>query len=229
MDRAWPTAAGVVAPGKGPDVAPWPNLDLESGGVMTRIGRRIAQGLVATILLCAVGFMVCGSMSSPGNAWERACIVLVVVMLSSMLGAVGLVGVTYLKLRADVREHRGRPPVTDEEFAAMLPDPSTLDLDVLGLVRSRAAGYFRSLGGDRFYPGDRLGEDLHLRDLAPFASKAFCAELEETLGIQEDGLLGRIADGQLATFGDLITAASALADRSRQADGLAAHGPSNPL
>ena len=181
---------------------------------MTGIRRRIAQGLVATILLCAVGFMICGSMSSPGNIWERACIVLVIVMLGSMLGAVGLVAVTYLKLRSDVRNHLGRPPLSDDEFAAMLPDPSVVDPDVLGRVRALAAGYFRSMGGDRFYPGDRLDEDLHLRDLAPFAIAHFFAELEQSLGIEEDGLRARAATGQVTTFGDLVVAASALADPS---------------
>src|SRR3954452_8085029 len=109
---------------------------------MTGIRRRIAQGLVATILLCAVGFMVCGSMSSPGNVWERGCIVLVVVMLGAMVGAVGLVAVTYLRLRTDVRDHLGRAPLSDDEFTAMLPDPSAVDPDVLSRVRALAAGYF---------------------------------------------------------------------------------------
>jgi hypothetical protein len=196
---------------------------------MTGIRRRIAQGLVATILLCAVGFMICGSMSSPGNSWERACNVLVVVMLGSMLGAVGLVAVTYLKLRADLRSHLVCPPLTDAEFIAVLADPAAVDPDVVVRARVLAAGYFRSMGGDRFYPGDRLDEDLHLRDLAPFVGKAFFAELEQALGIEEDGLRARAATGQVRTFGELIAAASALADSPKEDDGLAAPRPSSPL
>lgn len=195
---------------------------------MTGIRRRIAQGLVATILLCAVGFMVCGSMSSPGNAWERACIVLVVVMLGSMFGAVGLAAATYLKHRADVRNLCGRPPLSDEAFIAMLTDPSAGDPDVVGRVRTLAAGYFRSIGGDRYYPGDHLDDDLHLRDLAPFASRGFFAELENALGIERDRLRAWSHDNEMLTFGDLITAASALADPTRQATSLAAPEPSNP-
>jgi hypothetical protein len=195
---------------------------------MTGIRRRIAQGLVATILFCAVGFMICGSMSSPGNFWERACIVLVVVMLGSMLGAVGLAAATYLKLRAGVRSHLGRSPLTDAEFIAMLADPPAVDPDVVVRARVLAAGYFRSMGGDRFYPGDRLDEDLHLRDLAPFVVKAFFAGLEEALGIEEDGLRALMATGQVATFGEMIAAASALAIPPKESDGLAAPGPSGP-
>jgi hypothetical protein len=195
---------------------------------MTGIRRRIAQWLVATILLCAVGFMICGSMSSPGNIWEHACVVLVVVMLGSMLGVIGLAAGTYRKLRADVCSHHVRPPLTDADFIALLADPAAVDPGVVVRTRVLAAGYFRSIGGDRFYPGDRLDEDLHLRDLAPFAGKVFFAELERALGIEEDGLRVRAATGQVATFGQLIAAASALADPSREANGLAAPGPSNP-
>jgi hypothetical protein len=219
----------IPARGSASVVAPACNLDVESGIVMTGIRRRIAQGLVATILLCAIGFMICGSMSSPGNVWEGACIVLVVVLLGSMLGAIGLAAVTYLKLRADVRSHLGRPPLTDTEFIAMLADPAAVDADVVVRARALAAGYFRSIGGDRFYPGDCLDEDLHLRDLAPFAGRAFFAELEQALGIEEDGLRARAATGQVTTFGELVAAASALADPSTEADGMAAPGPSNPL
>jgi hypothetical protein len=74
---------------------------------MTGFRKRMAQGLVATTLLCAVEFMVCGSWSAPGNTWERVCIVLVFVMLASMIGALALVAATYVKFRGELARHGG--------------------------------------------------------------------------------------------------------------------------
>lgn len=183
---------------------------------MTGIRKRMAQGLVATTLLCAVAFMVCGSLSARGNAWERVCIVLVFVMLASMFGALALAAATYLKFRGELVRHVGRPPLSDEEFAAMLPDPSGVDPELVGRIRALAAHYFRSLGGDRFYPEDRLDEDLHLLDLAPFACESFCAGLEESLGLENEEIHTRVARRQLTTFGDIILVASSLAGQSKK-------------
>lgn len=183
---------------------------------MTGFRKRMAQGLVATALLCAVAFMVCGSMSEPGNAWELVCIALVFVMLASMFGALGLVAATYLKFRGELVRHVGRPPLSDEDFAAMLPGRSDVDPELVGRVRALAAHYFRSLGGDRFYPQDRLDEDLHLLDVAPFACKSFCAGLEESLALENEEIHTRVARRQLITFGDIILVASSLAGQSKE-------------
>ena len=102
----------------------------------------MAQGLVATTLLCAVGFMVCGLASARGNAWEGVCIVLVFVMLASMFGALGLVAAMYIKFRSELVKHGGRPPLSDEEFAAMLPNPAEVDSELVGRIRALAALIF---------------------------------------------------------------------------------------
>ncbi len=182
---------------------------------MTGFRKRMAQGLVATTLLCAVGFMVCGSLSGPGNAWERVCVVLVFVMLASMIGALGLVAATYLKFRRELVRHGGRPPLSDAEFTAMLPDPAGVDPELVSRIRALAAHYFRSIGGGRFYPEDRLDADLHWLDMAPFACESFCAGLEESLGLDHEEIRTRMARRQLTTFGDIILAASSLAGQSK--------------
>jgi len=176
----------------------------------------MAQGLVATTLLCAVGFIVCGSLSAPGNDWERVCIVLVFVMLASMIGALALVAATYLKFRGDLVRHGGRPPLSDVQFTAMLPDPAGVDPELVSRIRALAAHYFRSIGGSRFYPEDRLDEDLHLLDVAPFACESFCAGLEESLGLENEEIRARVARRQLTTFGDIILVASSLAGQSKE-------------
>ena len=56
----------------------------------------------------------------------------------------------------------------------------------------------------------------------------FFAELEQSLGIEEDGLRARAATGQVITFGDLVVAASDLGDPSKEPSGLAAPGPTSP-
>src|SRR5271165_2461597 len=182
---------------------------------MTGFRKRMAQGLVATTLLCAVGFMVCGSLSAPGNAWERVCIVLVIVMLASMIGALGLVAATYLKFRRELVRHGGRPPLSDIEFTAMLPDPAGVDPELVSRIRALAGHYFRSIGGGRFYPEDRLDEDLHLLDVAPFACESFCAGLEESLGLENEEFRTRVGKRQIASFGDIILVASSLAGLSK--------------
>jgi hypothetical protein len=180
---------------------------------MTGFRKRVAQGLVATTLLCAIAFMVCGSMSVSGNNWERACMVLVCVMIGSMFGALALVVATYLKFRGELSRQFERPQLSDEEFAARLPDASGVDLELVGRIRALAAHYFRSLGGGHFYPEDRLEQDLHLLDLAPFACQRFCAGLEESLGLENEEIHTRVARKELTTFGDVVAIASSLVDQ----------------
>jgi hypothetical protein len=196
---------------------------------MTGFRKRMAQGLVATTLLCAVGFMVCGSLSAPGNAWERVCIVLVFMMLASMIGALALVAATYVKFRSELVRHGGRPPLSDLEFTAMLPDPAAVDPELVSRIRALAAHYFRSIGGGRFYPEDRLDEDLHLLDVAPFACESFCAGLEESLGLENEEFRTRVGKRQLTTFGDIILVASSLAGQSKEGVQMADQKRSDPI
>jgi hypothetical protein len=180
----------------------------------------MAQGLVATIVLCALAFMVCGSFSAAGNVWERVCIGLMITMLASMFGALALAAATYVGLRSEVRRHLRRPLLSDQEFAALLPGDK-VDPEQVGEIRALAARCFRRVGGERFYPGDRLEEDLHLRDLAPFGAEAFRSTLEKLLGLDEDELMDRFTERELTTFGDLVMAAAELVehykDRSQAA------------
>ena len=187
---------------------------------MTGLRKRIAQALVATVLVCAVGFMISGSMASPGNPWEQVCVGLMIVMLGSMFSALALVAATYIKLRRDVKNHLGRPPLSDSEFVTMLSDSADVDPELLDRIRGLAARHYRAIGGDRFYPTDRLEEDLHLRDLAPFARDRFLADVEIALGIKDDSLTAKLAEQPEPTFGDLIMIASSLAVMANQGLGL---------
>jgi len=211
-EGSWYTESPIDSP----RCVPGEPLSLAGHRTMTGFRKSMAQGLVATTLLCAVGFMACGSVSARGNAWERVCIVLVLVMLASMFSALSLVAATYLKFRGELVKHVGRPPLSDEEFAAMLPDPAGVDPELVGRIRALAAHYFRSIGGDRFYPEDRLEEDLHLLDVAPFACESFCAGLEESLELENEEIHTRVAKRQLTTFGDIILIASSLAGQSKK-------------
>jgi hypothetical protein len=180
---------------------------------MTDSLRRIAQVLVAISVICAVTLLGCGMLSASDNLFEKLFIGLMLLMLGSMVAAIVLVIVTYISLRIRVGDHVRRRSLCDEEFLARMADSKGVDLQLVALVRSHCDGYLRSLGSDRFYPEDRLKDDLHLRDLAPFACEAFCGELEEALGLAEDELLARVATGEVGTFGDLVLAAAALAAR----------------
>lgn len=196
---------------------------------MTGFRERLAQRFVATILLCFVGFMVCGYLSARQNVWERVCIVLMIVMLASMFGALGLVVATYVKFRSELIRHARRPPLSDEEFAALLPDAAGVDPELVERIRTLAAHYFHSLGGTRFYPDDRLQEDLHLLDVAPFACESFCAGVEESLGLENEEIHARMGTPLLTTFGDIIRVASSLAGKSKEGPQEADHERSSLL
>ena len=92
-----------------------------------------------------------------------------------------------------------------------------------------AAHYFRSLGGNRFYPDDRLQEDLHLLDVAPFACESFCAGVEESLGLENEEIHARMGTPLLTTFGDIIRVASSLAGKSKEGPQEAEHERSSLL
>jgi hypothetical protein len=154
--------------------------------------------------------MVCGSFASPGNVWERACVVLVIAMLAALFSTLALVIFTYLRLRADLRQHLRRPLLSDEEFLALLPGGAGVDPERVAQVRELAARCFRRLGGELFYPDDRLEEDLHLSDLAPFATRSFLGSLRAALEQQAGGRSPGAGDLPLHTFGDLVLAAASL-------------------
>jgi hypothetical protein len=198
---------------------------------MSGLRSRIAQGLVATTVLCALGFLVCGAFAARGNAWETACIALMIVMLGSMAAALGLVVFTYVSLRLAVNRYLCRPPLSDEEFAALLTAASPVDSMFVGRVRALAERHFGSLGGGRFHPGDRIEQDLHLADLAPFACEKFCAAIEQDLGLQADRLAEALASARVRTFGEIVAVAFSLADAPDAAKSAESplETPANPL
>jgi hypothetical protein len=112
---------------------------------MTGFRKRMAQGLVATIMLCAVGFMVCGSVSARGNVWERVCIVLMFVMLASMVGAIGLVAATYFKLRVEVAKHVGRLGLENDEIRARMATRQVMTFGDVVLIASSLAGHSKEV------------------------------------------------------------------------------------
>jgi hypothetical protein len=171
---------------------------------MTGVRKHLAQGLLATILISAIGVMASGWVSTRGDVWELVCMVFAFFMLASLLASLGLVAATYVKFKIELNRLRGRPPLSDDEFIAMLSDPTSADPEQVSQVRALAARVFRRIGGDRFQPGDRLNEDLHLRDLDPFKTEDFCLTLEKATGLPDGEMLGMLAAGQLSTFGDLV-------------------------
>ena len=157
----------------------------------------------------------CAARRRPGNAWEGVCIVLVFVMLASMFGALGLVAAMYIKFRSElVRTAGGR------RFRTRNSPPCSQSSGES--IRNWSVGFalwqllLSIIGGDRFYPEDRLDEDLHWLDVAPFACERFCAGLEESVGLENEEIHTRVARRQLTTFGDVILVASSLASQSKE-------------
>lgn len=175
---------------------------------MTGAWNTTAKALVVTTVVCAGGFMCAGLFSARHPVIMSLAFGMCAFMCASILGAIGLAAYYYVKLRRHLRTYLDRLPLSDEEFAALLPDDVSVDLDVVREVRQMAARRFWLIGGDCFYPGDRLEEDLHLLDVAFFALENFGIDLEEYL----DGTEGNAAEGEIVTFGDVVL----LADRLRR-------------
>ena len=120
--------------------------------------------------------------------------VLMFVMLGSLVGALGLVAATYVTLRSELKRlQAARRSRTRNSPPCFRPVGRGSGDGQPGSRAGRAV--FRRIGGERFYPDDRLDEDLHLRDLAPFATEEFCGTLEESLGLEDNEILGRVAAG----------------------------------
>lgn len=94
-----------------------------------------------------------------------------------------------------------RPPLSDRAFVALLPDPARIDLMSVQQARSMAA---KHLKGARYYPTDRLEEDLHLFRRMPGWFPGIVGDLAESLGIDEDDMKSEFHSRELVTFGDLV-------------------------
>jgi hypothetical protein len=156
--------------------------------------------LVLLAVLSGLGVCCAGLLSAP----DRFVISLVMTFSVSCLGTFGLVVCFYLKLRRGLRIYLNRLPLSDEEFAEFLASEVHIDLDVVQKVRQLAANRFWSLRSECFYPGDRLKEDLHLADVAPYALEDFWDDLEDCFGAVESDT----AQKEIATFGDVVLEAN---------------------
>jgi hypothetical protein len=167
-----------------------------------------AKALLCATLLCFVGG--CGGLlflgSYPVGTFVGAA--LVMAMMAYLLGALGLAAAFALTGHVRLRRHLNRPVLSDEEFIALLPNPAEIDPEVVRPIRRWAARRFCCLGGARFYPDDRLEEDLHLPDLAPWAVEDLWYELLELTGAGEEELA--TAGAAVKTFGDVVVLASRL-------------------
>jgi len=165
---------------------------------MTGASKSIAKALCWGAGLCLAGLLVSGGADLPDAVGIAFALGMIAFILGGYAFAVGYA----VYLRIDRRRYLRRRPLSDEEFAAQLPDPEQIDPQVLRKVRELVAKRFRRVGGDRFYPGDRLDEDLHLWDSAPFAAEDFEMDLDEQFGCGDK----EIAPEKkcVDTFGELV-------------------------
>jgi hypothetical protein len=159
--------------------------------------------LLAAIVVCAVGLLGCGFLSSRGNLWERLAIACGVGMGGWAIATYGLALVYYVRIRLDTsRRLRSRPPLSDKEFTALSPALEGVDPLLLNRVRETVAQQFRSIGGERFYPGDDLDDDLHLSDFSFWGE--WLEDLAVGLGIEESAFDREFGSVPIKTYGDLV-------------------------
>ncbi len=171
---------------------------------MTGASKTIAKHLCWGAGLCLAGLLLSGVTGCP----DFVGIAFALGMVGSMLGAFVFALGYAVHLRIERREYLGRVPLSDEEFAAKLPSSEQVRPEVVRRVRELAAKRFRRIGGDRFYPNDRLEDDLHIFDSAPWAFDDFEYDLRQEYGeLDEDEMAGLCPP---ETFGDVIL----IADRA---------------
>jgi hypothetical protein len=168
----------------------------------------------------------CGFLSSRGNFWERFTMALAFGWLGSMIATAGIALVYYVKIRSNLgRLVRHRRPLTDKDFTSLSPQLKGVDPFVVRLVRRTAAKEFRSIGGERFQPGDDLEADLHLSDLSFWGE--WLEGLARDLGIEEDELAQGMESVTVESYGDLVLLFDRLARRSKGAKTPIDHVSSN--
>ena len=161
------------------------------------------QALATIAALNALGLLGFGFLSSRGNIWERLAIVSAFGMSGSFVAAYGLALVYYVKLRLELLPRfRVRVPLTDEEFIALSPALKGAHSAIVNLVRPEVAKEFRSIGGERFHPGDDLENDLHLSDVTLWGDWLYIMAAD--LGIDQDEFKRGLGTAPIRTYGDLI-------------------------
>jgi hypothetical protein len=181
---------------------------------MTLRWARTSKTLLASTVLCSVGVLVCGFLSSRGNLWERFTIISAFGMSCSMFATLGIALIYYLKIRFELsRLVYSRPQLADEAFIALSPWLKGVDPFVVHLIREAAAKEFRSIGGERFRPDDDLETDLHLPDLT-FLGGEWLEDVATDLGIEEDELARALESVPVHTYGDLVLLFDRLSRRS---------------
>lgn len=175
---------------------------------MTGASKSIAKVICWAGVACVAGLGLCVLLGKLDSFWLWTPLIPVFAFgtMTFMFGGFAFAAGYTVYLRIDRRRCLRRRPLSDEQFAAQLPDPEQIDLQVVRKVRQLAAKRFRRIGGDRFYPGDRLDEGLHLWDSAPFAAEGFEMDLDEQFGSHDKEIASE--KKCVTTFGDLVVFAN---------------------
>jgi hypothetical protein len=188
---------------------------------MTGTPRELRPLVVFSALTAGAGLALCvaAAMSESQRLLGLGTLCLAAGALAFLGWALAAAG----ELRRRVRELAElRPELTDEEFAARFFPERAADLAALALVRRHIAGKFEALGGGRFWPADRLAEDLHLPELAPSALADLGADLRRELALAPEHWPG---EREWRSIGDVyLTVLEALERKSPRAP--AGAGPS---
>jgi len=170
---------------------------------MTGAWETTAKTVSGAVVSLAIGFLVFGTLG-----WDRLAIASIIGMFVSGAIAFALAVAYVIWLRDSRQDYLRRRPLSDKQFIALLQNPDGIEPWIASRVRQLAARRFRSIGGDRFFPADRLEEDLHLADAAPWELEDFWVDLADYLEIGEQELLAH-SEG-VRTFGNIVELAHRL-------------------
>jgi hypothetical protein len=176
---------------------------------MTGAWKSSAKVLLLATAIFAISLVCAGLWSVSHDVPQMLFVVLGVSCIGSLAAILGLALAYYAVISIRVYIHLRRATLSHKEFADLLNSCVKVDIGVVREVRQIARRHFSPLNAERFYPNDRLEDDLHLSDLLPVvAMPMFWRDLSTYLGYSKKDLMA--AKGKIVTFGALVLLASRL-------------------
>jgi hypothetical protein len=177
---------------------------------MTGTRDRTVSFLVKAGIACIPGWLVCGYFSASGNVWEKLTIIFLLAMFASLAAAFAIAVHFTWSLRGERGKYRRRVPLSDDDFVRRLATGESLALPVVRTIRDLAAKRFRLVYGDKFYPEDRVEEDLHISDSVLWEGEDFWDDMQMFLRASADEMR---EFSKVRTFGDIVLVANGICSK----------------
>ena len=143
---------------------------------------RIVKRVFAVLLVLAVVSLLVG-LAVPAAG--------IAMLLATSLGCFGYLVAALAVLKHCVRRRvLARPWLSDDEFYERFYEPRDADPDIILPVRRLLVAHYRDVGGQRFWPEDKVDDVLHLSDLSRRRLTGLVGGILEHFGLSSVDLAG---------------------------------------